>query len=45
MLRSRNAGVTRNIIIDKTGKIVYLTRLYDPAEFKEMTEVIDRLLQ
>ncbi len=42
---ARNAGVTRNIIIDKTGKIVYLTRLYDPAEFKEMTEVIDRLLQ
>lgn len=42
---AKNAGVTRNIIIDKTGKIVYLTRLYDPAEFKEMTEVIDRLLQ
>lgn len=42
---AKNAGVTRNIIIDKAGKIVYLTRLYDPEEFKEMTRVIERLLQ
>lgn len=41
----QNAGVTRNIIIDKNGKIVYLTRLYRPEEFKEMTKVIDTLLK
>lgn len=42
---AKNAGVTRNIIIDKNGKIVFLTRLYDPAEFKEMIKVIDDLLK
>lgn len=41
----KGAGVTRNIIIDKTGKIVYLTRLYDPKEFNEMVKVIDKLLK
>ena len=41
----REAGITRNIIIDKTGKIVFLTRLYDEAEFNQMTKVIDDLLK
>ena len=41
----REARITRNVIIDKTGKIVFLTRLYDEAEFKKMTEVIDCLLK
>ena len=40
----REAGITRNVIIDKTGKIVFLTRLYEENEFKKMTEVIDKLL-
>ena len=40
-----NAGVTRNVIIDKTGKIVFLTRLYKPEEFNEMKDVIDLLLK
>lgn len=39
------AGVTRNVILDKTGKIVYLTRLYKEDEFKEMCQVIDLLLK
>jgi len=39
------AGVTRNVIIDKNGKIVYLTRLYNKQEFKEMKEVIELLLK
>jgi peroxiredoxin len=39
------AGVTRNIIIDKTGKIVYMTRLYKEDEFREMCQVIDFLLK
>lgn len=41
----REAGITRNVIIDKNGKIVFLTRLYDEAEFKQMTKVIDELLK
>ena len=39
-----NTGVTRNIIIDKEGKIAYMTRLYKEDEFKEMVEVIESLL-
>lgn len=40
----KDAGITRNVIIGKDGRIVMLTRLYDPAEFKEMVKVIDNLL-
>ena len=40
----KGAGVTRNVIIDKTGKIVYMTRLYKEAEFQEMKKVIESLL-
>jgi len=39
------AGVTRNVIIDKTGKIVFMTRLFKEDEFAEMKEVIDQLLK
>ena len=39
------AGVTRNIIIDQTGKIVMLTRLYDENEFHEMVTLINTLLK
>jgi peroxiredoxin len=42
---AKGAGVTRNIIIDKNGKIAYLTRLYKIDEFNEMKEVIDFLLK
>lgn len=42
---ARGAGVTRNVIIDKNGKIVYMTRLYKEDEFDEMVEVIDLLLK
>jgi len=41
----REAGITRNVIIDKTGKIVFLTRLYDVDEFNKMTKVIDSMLK
>ncbi|MDX1284625.1 MAG: TlpA disulfide reductase family protein [Draconibacterium sp.] len=41
---AKGAGVTRNVIIDKTGKIVYMTRLFKEDEFKEMVDVIDYLL-
>lgn len=39
---SKGAGVTRNIILDKEGKIIMLTRLYDEKEFSEMVELIMR---
>ncbi|MDL2256003.1 TlpA family protein disulfide reductase [Parabacteroides sp. OttesenSCG-928-K15] len=39
------AGVTRNIIIDKEGKIVMLTRLFDEEEFNGMVKFIDNYLE
>jgi peroxiredoxin len=41
----RKAGITRNIIIDPSGKIVMLTRLYNEEEFSEMCEVINEFLE
>lgn len=39
------AGITRNVIIDRDGRIVMLTRLFELEEFGEMVEVIDGLLE
>jgi len=39
-----DAGVTRNVIVDKDGKIVYMTRLYKEEEFNEMKKIIQELL-
>jgi len=36
----KEAGVTRNIIIDRKGKIIFLTRLFDREEFDRMKKVI-----
>ncbi len=41
----KSAGITRNVIVDKDGRIVMLTRLFDPEEFKQMTALIDNLLK
>jgi len=41
----KGAGVTRNVIVDKTGKIVFMTRLYKEEEFQEMKKVIAELLK
>lgn len=41
----KDAGVTRNVIIDKEGKIRFLTRLFVKEEFDEMKSVIEKLLQ
>ena len=38
----RGAGVTRNVVVGPTGKIIYLTRLYDPDEFAGMVAIIRR---
>lgn len=34
------AGVTRNVIIDREGKIIFLSRLFKMDEFNEMKKVI-----
>jgi len=36
----KEAGVTRNVIIDRSGKIIFLTRLFDRKEFDQMKRVI-----
>jgi len=36
----KESGVTRNIIIDRNGKIIFLTRLFERAEFDRMKETI-----
>jgi peroxiredoxin len=41
----REAGITRNVIIDKTGKIVLLTRLYNEIGFAEMKTKIEEMLK
>ena len=40
----RKAGITRNVLIDKEGKIVMLTRLYNEEEFDELCKKIDEML-
>ena len=39
------AGVTRNIVLDREGKIIFLTRLFDRVEFYQMIEVIRKELE
>ena len=41
----KNSGVTRNIVIDKNGKIVFLTRLFDKIEFQNMIDKIEFLIK
>lgn len=40
-----DAGVTRNVLIGKDGKIAYLTRLYNEEEFTQLGKIINTLLQ
>ena len=40
----RQSGITRNVLIDRDGKIVKLTRLYNEAEFSGLVQAIDSLL-
>ena len=39
------AGVTRNIVLDKEGKISFLTRLFDENEFQQMINKIGFLVK
>jgi peroxiredoxin len=40
-----SAGITRNVIIDRDGKIIMLTRLFEEEEFNQMVQIIDQSLQ
>ena len=40
----RQSGITRNVLIDRDGKIVKLTRLYNETEFSGLVLAIDSLL-
>lgn len=41
----KEAGVTRNVIIDRSGNIIFLTRLYKKEEFDRMKKIIFTELQ
>lgn len=38
-------GVTRNIVLNDKGEIIFLTRLYQRDEFEEMIHIIDQELK
>jgi peroxiredoxin len=40
LFAQRGSGVTRNVLIDAEGNIVFLTRLYDPEEFALLKSAI-----
>ena len=40
----RKSGITRNILIDRDGRIVKLTRLFNEKEFGELVQAIESLL-
>ncbi len=40
----KTSGITRNVLIDESGKIVMLTRLFNHDEFNRLVDKIDELL-
>ncbi len=44
LFADKNAGVTRNVVIDQDGRIVFLTRLFEEKEYQEMLKKIGSLL-
>lgn len=40
----KTAGITRNVLIDKDGRIIQLTRLFNEEEFQSLVQHIDQLL-
>lgn len=41
----RGAGITRNVLIDRNGKIVKMTRLYNEEEFSGLVKAIEKELK
>ena len=44
LFADKDSGVTRNVVINKEGEIVFLTRLFEEKEYNQMLEVIRSLL-
>ena len=44
LFADKNSGVTRNVVIDKNGKIIFLTRLFNDTEYQEMLNTINNLV-
>lgn len=44
LFAGKKAGVTRNVVIDKEGRIAFVTRLFKEDEFKQMAQTIEHLL-
>ena len=44
LFADKNSGVTRNVVIDQQGKIVFLTRLFEEKEYNQIIEVVKSLL-
>ena len=42
---ARNSGVTRNILSDRDGNIIMLTRLFEEEEFNQMTAELAKQLE
>ena len=40
----RQSGITRNVLVDRDGTIIKMTRLYNEEEFQSLVEKIDSLL-
>ena len=41
----KNSGITRNVILNREGKIIFLTRLFNHEEFAAMKKVIEEELK
>ena len=45
LFSEEGSGVTRNVIIDKNGEIIFLSRLFNLKEFEEMKAVIFKAVE
>ncbi len=41
----KNSGITRNVILNREGEIIFLTRLFNHEEFSAMKKVIEEELK
>jgi len=41
----KNSGITRNVILNRDGKVIFLTRLFNHEEFSAMKKVIEEELK
>ena len=44
LFANKKSGVTRNVIIDRKGNIVFLTRLFEKEEFDDMKGILHQLM-